>query len=132
MTSKKYLPEVRPVGRPIRVAGPRERFDDDAVGAEVLLGGRAGVEVVEAHRARRIGGARRGGSTDEDQHGADERRERAPGLGLLALGLIGARLVHAQRPTPNAQRRRHLVSLLYLIRCGISAAAPSRRFRSAS
>ena len=69
-TSKRYLPRSVRSSRLRRVAGPLERLDDDAVEAEALVRGIAGVVVVHAHRSRRGGG--RGRHGEHSKRGEDE------------------------------------------------------------
>src|SRR5262249_27207438 len=62
--------EVQPVGRAMRVAGPREWLNDDLVNGEQLLRGVAGVVVVEPHGPRRLRSPGERGQGEGEEEGA--------------------------------------------------------------
>src|SRR6185369_17348348 len=65
---KEILTQIRRIDRLLRVAGPWQRLDHDAVNAEHLLRRIAGVVVVESHRGRR-GGERRRDNNEKNNEG---------------------------------------------------------------
>ncbi len=69
---EEVLAEVRAIDRLLRIARPLERLDHDAIDAEDLLLGVAGVEVVDAQRPGRLGRDRNG----EDSGCGDKRAPR--------------------------------------------------------
>ena len=74
---KEVPAEVGVVERPGRVPRPGERFEHHPVEAEALLGGVAGVVVVEPHRARDPWRGRRRGRRDRGRQGEREKKEKS-------------------------------------------------------
>ncbi len=150
---EQVLAEIRVVHRPRRVARPRRRLDDDAVEREHLGRCGAGVVVVDAEGARGLRVNERGTEQHQRQRPQPRCREAAmprrlagrystfPSRPSWLRGVAPSRLCtrdsswlrgFAASRLYASLHTRYRVNFRYLIRCGRSASAPSRRFLSAS